>query len=194
MRCVPVWGLAASAAAPALLIGGWTIAAHLQPAGFDSTRESISALAGADASARWVMTVAILGAGICQLAVGIGLHPAAPAGRWFVAVAGVATCLVALNPLPAASHRSTAHALFATISFVALAVWPLVGWRSGDRIPWGLRRTVATAAGCTLIGLTLWFFGVSLAGGPHLGLAERIAAACENGWLFVVTLSAWRLL
>ena len=38
----------------------------------------------------------------------------------------------------------------------------------------------------------LWFFGESLAGGMHLGLAERTTAAAQNLWLFVVTLLAWR--
>jgi hypothetical membrane protein len=193
MQRVPTWGLAASAAAPLLLVGGWTLAARLQHAGFDSTRESISALAGADASARWVMTVAILGAGICQVAIGIGLRPAAPAGRWLITTAGVCTWLVALNPLPTVPHRSPTHALFATVSFVGLAVWPLVGWRSGAQVSWGLRRPVATVASCALIALTLWFFGESLASGLQLGLAERLAAAAQNTWLFVVTLLAWRL-
>ncbi|MBA2310412.1 MAG: DUF998 domain-containing protein, partial [Pseudonocardiales bacterium] len=56
MRSVPWWGVLSSAAAPVLLIGGWTVAAVRQPAVFDSTVDTISALAALDATDRVVMT------------------------------------------------------------------------------------------------------------------------------------------
>ena len=39
MTTVPRWGVLSSVAAPVLLIGGWTLAARLQPGGFDSVTE-----------------------------------------------------------------------------------------------------------------------------------------------------------
>jgi hypothetical protein len=62
------WALLSSTAAPVLLIGGWTLAATRQPAGFDSTRDTISALAALDARDRWIMTVALAGVGVAHLA------------------------------------------------------------------------------------------------------------------------------
>ena len=46
VRDVPWWGVISSAATPVLLIGGWTVAAGLQPQPFDSIRQSVSTLAG----------------------------------------------------------------------------------------------------------------------------------------------------
>ena len=50
-----------SAAAPVLLIGGWTLAAGLRPDRFDSVKDTISDLAAVDAPNRWVMTAALVG-------------------------------------------------------------------------------------------------------------------------------------
>jgi len=59
MRGVPWWGVISSAAAPVLLIGGWTVAAGLQPR-FDPVADTISALAAIGATDRWVMTLTFL--------------------------------------------------------------------------------------------------------------------------------------
>ena len=45
VRDVPWWGLVSSAAAPVLLVGGWTLAAGLQPGSFDAVAGTISSLA-----------------------------------------------------------------------------------------------------------------------------------------------------
>jgi hypothetical protein len=45
-EATPWWGVLSSAAAPTLLIGGWTLAAAQQDTGFDSLTQTISALAG----------------------------------------------------------------------------------------------------------------------------------------------------
>ena len=63
VRGVPWWGVVWPAGAPVLLIGGWTVAAGLQPRSFNPVVETISALAAEDASDRWVMTFALLGRG-----------------------------------------------------------------------------------------------------------------------------------
>ena len=49
-------GCVSSAAAPVLLIGGWTVAAGRQRGGFDPVVETISALAAHGADDRWLMT------------------------------------------------------------------------------------------------------------------------------------------
>ncbi|MGV1037397.1 MAG: DUF998 domain-containing protein [Candidatus Nanopelagicales bacterium] len=114
--------------APVLLIGGWTLAAQLQPAGFDSATDTISALAGLGATDRWVMTTALLGLGACHVTTASGLPAAAPAGRVLLAIGGIATMAVAALPLPAVGS-SAAHTTAAGIAFVALSAWPLVAWR-----------------------------------------------------------------
>ena len=64
MRGVPWWGVISSVAAPVLLIGGWTVAAGLQPR-FDPVADTVSALAAIGATDRWVMTLVFLLVGVC---------------------------------------------------------------------------------------------------------------------------------
>jgi hypothetical membrane protein len=104
---MPVWGVVTAAAAPILLVAGWTIAARLQRGGFDPVTETISHLAGGDASHRWVMTTAILGTGICQIATAVGLRPAALPGRLVFATGGL--CTPGSPGRPGQLDLSTAH-------------------------------------------------------------------------------------
>ena len=98
---VPWWGVVSSAAAPVLLIGGWTVAAALQRAGFDLVTGTVSALAALDADDRWVMTAALAGLGCCHVTTAAALRPAALPGRLLLAAGGVGTVLVAAFPQPA---------------------------------------------------------------------------------------------
>ncbi len=133
---VAVWS---SAAAPVLLIGGWTLAAGRQPGGFDSTVGTISALAAENATDRWLMTAALIGVGLCHVVTAFGLSPAALPGRIVLALGGVATALVAAFPLPAAGD-APAHAITATLAFLTLAVWPAFAWRRRSASPLFARR------------------------------------------------------
>ena len=45
VRGVPWWGVVSSAAAPVLLLAGWTVAAALQPRSYDALDGTVSALA-----------------------------------------------------------------------------------------------------------------------------------------------------
>ncbi|MGO9054087.1 MAG: DUF998 domain-containing protein, partial [Streptosporangiaceae bacterium] len=77
MRGVPWWGVVSSAAAPVLLVGGWTVAARLQPGSFNAVASTISSLAARGAADRWVMTLALAGAGACYVVTGLALRSAA---------------------------------------------------------------------------------------------------------------------
>lgn len=193
MTRMPWWGVVTAASAPILLVAGWTIAARLQPGGFDPVTGTISDLAGADASHRWVMTTAILGTGACQIATAIALRPAALPGRLVFAAGGLCTILVGVNPLPPAGQTATVHAVVAAGSFAALATWPFASWQRGESVPWGLRRGVAVCAGCGLVAVTGWFFRDVVAEVATVGLSERAAAVLLNLWPVAVALSAWRL-
>ena len=189
---VPWWARVSSASAPVLLIGGWTLAAWLQPEGFDSTTGTISDLAALDAHARVVMTAALVGTGVCHLVTSLGLRPAARLGRVLLAAGGLATLLVAAFPLPGEGGSSSAHGVVAFLAFVLLTVWaPCAGVASPDA-PWGLRRRIATGAGVVLGVLTLWFFVLALAGGSPVGLAERCAAGAQALWPAIVVASVPR--
>ncbi|MFI6270937.1 DUF998 domain-containing protein [Micromonospora zamorensis] len=198
MSAVPRWALLSAAGAPLFLIGGWTLAQAAQPDGFDPIRQTISALAAADADHRWIMTVGLAGLGICHLATALGLVTAAPAGRGLLALGGLATVvLVAFPQHPGGG--STTHVVAAGVAFVALAVWPAlaVPHRAAPTVPRRAApsldrvrrdppdgsaprvRWAALAVTAVLLGLLGWFAVEFFTDGPRIGLTERLVAAAE---------------
>lgn len=185
MTRVPRWGVLSAAAAPVLLVGGWTLAAARQVPAVDPRIETISALAAADATDRWVMTAALAGLGACHVVTALALRPAALPGRALLALGGVATLAVAAFPLPA-DGGSTPHAVAAATAFLVLAVWPPAASRQPAPAP-VLSRPVTASAAAVLLGLVGWF-AVELAVGSRVGTAERVTAAAQAAWPLVVVL------
>ena len=190
VRCVPWWGVLSSVAAPVVLIGGWTVAAALQPGSFDPVAGTISALAAQGAADRWVMTLVLVGVGICFVLTGLALRPAAAPGRIIVITGGLATLLAAANPEPVRGG-SVHHAICAAGGFIALAAWPAGARRPGPSVPYGLRPAVSARADGTLLGLLGWFGAELVTGGHQIGLAERVLAGAEVGWLLAVVLTCY---
>lgn len=175
-----------SAAAPVLLIGGWTLAESRQPPGYSPLRDAISDLAAIGATDRWIMTVAFVGVGLCHLITAYGLSEASRTGRLLLGAGGVATILVGVFPVP--EHGSSAaHRAAATTAFLVLAAWTFFGAARTAVAAGPLRPPVSVIAGVTLLGLVAWF-GLTLPAGDLLGLAERIAAAAQATWPCVVAL------
>jgi hypothetical membrane protein len=185
-------GRVSSLLAPVLLIGGWTLAASLQPGRFDSGVRTISELAALDAASRWVMTLAIAGTGVCHMVTSLSLRPASRAGRVLLGLGGLASLGVASFPLPAGGGGSSTHTVVAFLAFVLLTLWAPFAGRRGVDAPWGLRRPVALVAGSVLGALTLWFFVALLTGSTGVGLTERLAAGAQALWPAVVVVSVPR--
>jgi hypothetical membrane protein len=176
----PLWGLVSSAAAPVLLIGGWTLAASRQRGGFDPVVQTISALAAHGADDRWLMTSALVGLGICHATTALALRSAALPGRALLALGGVSTVLVATFPQPADGSGSGAHTAAAGVAFAALSAWPLVASRSGAVLP--LRPAMSVTAGVVLVGLLGWFFVELVNDTSRVGLSERVVAGAQSLW------------
>lgn len=191
---MPWWGVVSSCAAPVLLIGGWTVAAALQPDAYDSRRDTISALAALDADWRWVMTTALAGVGCCHVLTALALRPAAVPGRVVLALGGLATILVARAPLPSGDGGSVEHTVAAAAAFLTLSVWPALAWRAlvetGPRGPWALRTGPSLTACAVLLALLLWFAVELVGSGDRVGLAERVAASAQSVWPFVAVASS----
>jgi Protein of unknown function (DUF998) len=62
---MPWWGVSSAAAAPVLMVAGWTIAARRQPSPVNPLAEPVSALAAVDAADRWAMSRTFLVVGAC---------------------------------------------------------------------------------------------------------------------------------
>jgi hypothetical membrane protein len=184
---VPWWGVASSVLAPVLLIGGWTVAADLQPTPFDAVSRSISSLAAEGMPYRWLITSALLGVGICNFVTGLALRPAAEAGRILLILGGVCSMLIAAYP----QHRhsgSPEHEAFSFIGVVLMTIWPLAATRRDPDAPSCLQPRVAYLAVLFNLGLLVWFTA-ELFNGPLLGLAERVVTADQSLWPLAVVVS-----
>ncbi len=195
MRVVPWWGVVSSAVAPVLLVGGWTVAAGLQPRPFNAVSGTISSLAAVGAADRWVMTLALLAVATCDVITGLALRPAATPGRLTLIAGGMSGLLVAANPEPP-SGGSLEHAFWAMCGFLALAAWPVGGRRQGLLVPYGLRPAVASVATGILLGLLVWFGAELITRGGQVGLAERVLTGAQAAWPLAVVLTClnaqWR--
>jgi hypothetical membrane protein len=188
MRDVPWWGVASSAAAPLLLVGGFTAAASLQP-NFDPVADTVSALAAPGAADRWVMTATFLVVAACYVLTALALRPARGAGRLVLIAGAAGGVLVAVNPVPPRDPYPVPHMICAAIGFAGLTAWPACAWRRGPAVPWGLRPAVAAAAVAALVTLLTWFVAELVSGAGQVGLAERVTGAAEAVWPLAVVLS-----
>jgi hypothetical protein len=189
---VPWWGVVSSVVAPVLLVSGWTIAAGLQRGSYSAVADTVSVLAAAGAADRWVMTLAFLVAGACEVMTGLALRPAASAGRLILMAGGLAGLLVASSPEPAGGGGSARHTFGAVVGLVALAAWPVAARQRGPSVPWGLRPVVSASTSVVLLVVLLWFGAELVTGGGQAGLAERLLGGMQTLWPVLVILSCRR--
>ncbi len=188
MRDVPWWGVVSALLAPVLMVGGWTIAASLQPR-FDPVADTVSMLAAPGATDRWVMTLTFLLVGACYIVTALALRPARTLGRLMLIAGALGGMLVAANPEHAGQAYPVPHIIAASVGFAGVATWPAGAWRRGSAVPWTLRPAVAAAAVGALLALVLWFGAELILGAGQAGLAERIAGAAQAVWPLTVVLS-----
>ena len=186
------WALAPALVAPVAMIGGWTVAAALEP-GFDAASGTISALATHQVDQPWVMTLGLAATGVAHLGTATALRSVGRVGRTLLALGGAATVAVAALPVDTSPRP---HAIAAGVAFAALTLWPLGA--SGPR-PRGAERdlplvrpgtrVVAATGMAILLG---WFVAELQAGGASIGLAERALAGAQSLWPLAVVLGLRR--
>lgn len=188
MRSVPWWGVLSAIVAPVALIGGWTLAAFLQPDPFDAVSRSISSLYAYGASDRWVMMLALFAVAGCNLLSGLALRAAAPPGRLLLIAGGLFGLLVAASP-EAMGGGSLQHELAAGLGCAAMTAWPFAARRTEPWAPAGLRPAAAAAATAILLGLVAWFCAEVVTGAGQEGLAERVLTGAQTVWPLLVVLT-----
>ncbi|NYT92564.1 DUF998 domain-containing protein [Salinispora sp. H7-4] len=199
MATVPGWTVITALLAPLLLIGGAAFAATLQPCGFDQVSCSISQLAAHGASHRWVMTLFVVGSGLCVVLTAVGLRTVRMAGRLMLAFSGVATIAVAAFPdrwvdgRPAPMAVVNAHTVAGWLVFLAAALWPtFAANRTGPlRLRWGLLLSavqLAPAGWRIMYDISRGQLGPA----DYLGLAQRVLVGFEGLILLAVVLLARR--
>jgi hypothetical membrane protein len=188
MRGVAWWGVISAVAAPVLLIGGWTVAAGLQPR-FDPVADTVSALAAIGATDRWVMSLAFVLVGACYIVTALALRSARTGGRLILIAGAMAGMLVAANPEHAGGFGSVPHFVFASLGFAGLTFWPAGAAQRSPAAPWGLRVAPAAAAVALQFALLAWFGAELILGGHQVGLAERVMGGAQATWPLAVVLS-----
>jgi len=184
----PRGALLSATTAVVALIGGWTWAATKQPAGFDSVRESISALAAVETPHRWIMTLALVLTGLAHIGSALMVPGLRRAGRWVLGAAGVATIAVAVFPLPSRSDGSLAHTVVASVSFVLLAIWP---WFAADDSSTPLVRPRVARPAAILMVVLVASLTLGARAGMPFGAHERVVAGLLALWPLAVALTAW---
>jgi hypothetical membrane protein len=190
MRGVAWWGAISGVAAPVLLIGGWTVAAGLQPR-FDPVADTVSALAAIGATDRWVMSLAFVLVGACYILTALALRSAKTVGRLTLIGGAIAGMLVAANPEHAGGFGSVPHFVFASLGLAGLTLWPVAAAKRGQAVPWALRRAPAAAAVAVQFALLAWFGTELIMAGGQVGLAERVMGAAQATWPLAVVLSCY---
>jgi hypothetical membrane protein len=190
MRGVAWWGAVSAVAAPVLLIGGWTVAAGLQPR-YDPVADTVSALAAIGTPDRWVMSLAFVLVGACYIVTALALRPAKTSGRMILIAGAIAGMLVAANPEHAGGFGSVPHFAFASLGFAGLTLWPAAAAKRGAAVPWGLRSAPAIAAVAVQFALLAWFGTELIMAGGQVGLAERVMGAAQAIWPLAVVLSCY---
>jgi hypothetical membrane protein len=188
VRSVPWWGVASAAAAPVLMVTGWSVAAGLQPS-FNPVADTVSALAAQGAADRWVMTLTFVVVAACYFITGLGLRPARRPGRLTLMAAAVAGVLVAANPEHPGTSLPVPHMIWGAAGCIALVAWPVGAWRRGPSVPWGLRPAVSAGVVAVLLALLAWFVAELITGGGQVGLAERIFGTAQALWPLTVVVS-----
>jgi hypothetical membrane protein len=190
MRGVAWWGAISGVAAPVLLIGGWTVAAGLQPR-FDPVADTVSALAAIGATDRWVMSLVFVLVGACYILTALALRSAKTGGRLILIGGAIAGMLVAANPEHAGGFGSVPHFVFASLGLAGLTLWPVAAAKRGQAVPWALRRAPAAAAVAVQFALLAWFGTELIMAGGQVGLAERVMGAAQATWPLAVVLSCY---
>ena len=188
MRGVPWWGVISAVAAPVLLIGGWTVAAGLQPR-FDPVTDTVSALAAIGATDRWVMNLVFLLVGACYIVTALALRPASTPGRLILIGGAAAGMMVAANPIEAKTKCGTEPKPPACSGLAGLTLWPVGAAKRGPAVPWALRPTPAAAAVAVQFALLAWFGTELILGAHQVGLAERAVGVVQVTWPLAVVLS-----
>jgi hypothetical protein len=186
---VPWWGVASAAAAPVLMVAGWSVAAGLQPRSFDPVAQTVSMLAAPGAADRWVMTLTFVVVGACDLVTALALRPARVPGRLILMAGAVAGMLVAVNPEQAGTSFPVPHMICAAAGCAGVVGWPAGAWRRGLSVPWGLRPGVSAVAVAVLMALVTWFGVELITGAGQAGLAERVFGAGQALWPLAVVAS-----
>jgi hypothetical protein len=135
------------------------------------------------------MTVALAGIGIGHLLTARLLTSVPRSSRILLALGGCGAIGLTICAQPP-TGTSQAHMFFATVGYLALAVWPLTTMSYEPAAPLLLRPQVTVAASAASFLMLFWILATSSQG--TLGLAERVASFQQEAWPLLVVVALRR--
>jgi hypothetical membrane protein len=190
-RPVPGWAVVTALLTPVILVAGWLIAGALQPASYSPMQQTMSVLAGHSGADRWVMTVAFVLVGSCQIATGAGLIAVRMPARILLILTGLSTLGVAATPEPV-TGPTPRHLAFAVSCVATTAVWPVLIARRTPGQSWILSAYGCATATVIFAGLSCWLLIAARNGAGDLGVVERLTATVQCLFPPVVALALRR--
>ncbi len=183
--------LVAAIVGPIQVVVGFNLAQALWPE-FDPVVKTISDLAANDSPVQVLMTSFFYFGATLSLVVAIWARSFALPGRITIALAGLATYGLAFFATPSQDSFSMEHRIFAIISFVLSAAWPLFSMRFDKRYPWIIRPAgailgTALLTASALIFLASWTDPAS----TMTGFWERVIAVSQTWYMALVIWICW---
>jgi hypothetical protein len=108
-----------------------------------------------------------------------------------VGSAGACSAGIAASPEPGGGGPGAVHLAWAGLGAAAITVWPAFASRAAGRGQAVFSRHATVTVTTVFLGLACWVLAETH-GGSDLGLAERVAAATQTAWPFVVAMTLRR--
>lgn len=183
--------LVAAILGPIQVVVGFNLAQALWPE-FDPVVKTISDLAANDSPVQVLMTSFFYFGGTLSFLVAGWAKSFSMPGRITIALAGLATYGLAFYSTPSQDSYSIEHRIFAIISFVLSAAWPLMAMRFDKRYPWIIRPAgailgTALLTAAALVFLASWTDPAS----TMTGFWERVIAVSQTWYMALVIWVCW---
>jgi hypothetical membrane protein len=183
--------LIAAIIGPIQSVLGWVISASMWP-GYDPFAKTISDLAANDSPVQAIQTSFFVLGGSLSLVVAVFARSFSMPGRVLIFLGGLATYGFAYFTTPSQDSSSAMHRLFAIVSFVIFSAWPLFAMRFDKAYPWVLRPLGVIVATAIMTAVSLWFLATwTSPEATNVGLAERVVATMQTGYLSLVIIICW---
>lgn len=190
MNPVATVAVVAAIIGPIQSVGGWLLAGSLWP-GYDPIRQTISDLAAFESPVAPLMSSFFILGGTLTIIAGVFVKAFAQPGRIALVASGLATYGLTIFPTPLIGY-SVPHRVFAIISFVLCAGWPLLAMRIRSDAPWLIRPPAAILATLGQTVLAVWFLMTwTEPDQTSVGLWERVVVTQQAVYLSAVVLALY---
>jgi len=164
---------------------GWVISGSIW-SGYDPVKQTISDLASNESPVKWIMSSFFVFGATLTLIASIYARTLALPGRIALLVSGLCTYGLTIYPTPLVGY-SLMHRIFAIMSFVLSAGWPILAMRFRKDAPWIIRPTASIIGTALQTALALWFLSTwTDPNATTVGVWERVVSVSQSIYVSIV--------